>query len=49
LFAAAFFNRVIQSVVVGGWLLRDPRALRFCWLYPLRDLQGFAVWVASFM
>ena len=49
LFAAAFFNRVIQSVVVGGWLLRDPRALRFCWLYPLRDLQGFAVWIASFM
>jgi len=49
LFAAAFFNRVIQSVVVGGWLLRDPRALRLCWLYPLRDLQGFAVWVASFM
>ncbi len=49
LFAAAFFNRVIQSVVVGGWLLRDPRALRLCWLYPLRDLQGFAVWIASFM
>ena len=49
LFAAAFFNRVVQSVIVGGWLLRDPRALRLCWLYPLRDLQGFAVWVASFM
>ena len=46
---AAFVNRVIQSVVVGGWLLRDPRALRLCWLYPLRDLQGFAVWIASFM
>jgi ceramide glucosyltransferase len=49
LFAAAFFNRMIQSAVVGGWLLRDPRALRLCWLYPLRDLQGFAVWIASFM
>ena len=49
LFAAAFFNRIIQSVGVGSWLLRDPRALRLCWLYPLRDLQGFAVWVASFL
>jgi ceramide glucosyltransferase len=46
--AAAFLNRVIQSLVVGWWLLKDPRALRFCWLYPLRDLQGFGVWVASF-
>lgn len=46
---AVFLNRVIQSVVVGGWLLRDPRALRLCWLYPLRDLQGFAVWCASFL
>lgn len=46
---AAFLNRVIQSIVVGGWILRDPRALAFCWLYPLRDLQGFGVWVASFL
>ena len=46
---AAFLNRVIQSVVVGWWFLRDPRALRLCWLYPLRDLQGFAVWLASFL
>jgi len=49
LFGAAFVNRIIQSVVVGGWLLRDSRALRLCWLYPLRDLQGFAVWAASFL
>jgi ceramide glucosyltransferase len=46
---AAFANRVIQSLIVGWWLMKDPRALRFCWLYPLRDLQGFAVWVASFL
>jgi len=46
---AAFLNRVIQSVVVGWWFLSDPRALRLCWLYPLRDLQGFAVWLASFL
>jgi ceramide glucosyltransferase len=47
--AAAFANRVIQSLVVGWWLMKDQRALRFCWLYPLRDLQGFGVWVASFL
>jgi hypothetical protein len=40
---------VIQSLVVGWWLLKDSRALRYCWLYPLRDLQGFAVWIASFL
>jgi len=47
--AASFANRVIQSLVVGWWLMKDQRALRFCWLYPLRDLQGFGVWVASFL
>lgn len=47
--AAALANRMIQSVVVGWWLLRDRLALKFFWLYPLRDLQGFAVWVASFL
>jgi hypothetical protein len=30
-------------------LLRDPRALRLCWLYPLRDFQGFVVWAASYL
>ncbi|MBO0910327.1 MAG: glycosyltransferase [Acidobacteria bacterium] len=47
--AAAFLNRVIQSITVGWWLLGDRRALGFSWLYPLRDLEGFAVWVASFL
>ena len=40
---------MIQSLVIGWWLMKDRRALRFCWLYPLRDLQGFGVWVASFL
>jgi ceramide glucosyltransferase len=47
--AASVANRVIQSLVIGWWLMKDQRALRFCWLYPLRDLQGFGVWVASFL
>lgn len=49
LLAAALLNRIIQSLVVGWWLLKDSRSLKLCWLYPLRDLQGFAVWVASFL
>ena len=49
LMAIAFLNRVIQSVAVGWELLRDPRALRLCWLYPLRDFQGFVVWAASYL
>jgi hypothetical protein len=49
LLAIAFFNRVIQSVAVGWGLLRDSRALRLCWLYPLRDFQGFVVWAASYL
>jgi len=48
-FASAFLNRMIQAIAVGWAVLKDPRALRLCWLYPLRDLQGFAVWVASFL
>lgn len=49
LLAFSYLNRVTQSIFVGWWLLKDSRALRLCWLYPLRDLQGFLVWAASFM
>ena len=44
----AFLNRVIQCVAVGWGVIRDPRALTLCWLYPLRDFQGFLTWVGSF-
>ena len=47
-FAAAFFNRALLSVVVGWGAVRDARSLRDCWLYPLRDLLGFAFWLASY-
>ncbi len=49
LLLAAYFNRLVQCLVVGWGLLKDLRALRLCWLYPLRDLQGFLVWAASFL
>jgi ceramide glucosyltransferase len=48
LLLAAFVNRVSQSIVVGWGVIGDSRALRYCWLYPLRDLIGFYTWMASF-
>lgn len=48
LLAWAFLNRVLQSVAVGWGLLKDPRARQLCWSYPVRDLQGFFVWAASY-
>jgi len=48
LFALACVNRVVQSVVVGWGVARDPRAVGFSWLYPLRDLFGFVAWALSY-
>ncbi len=44
----AVLNRVLMAVVAGWQVVRDPQALRLCWLYPLRDLMGFGFWVCSF-
>ena len=49
LFAMAYLNRVIQCLAIGWNIIRDPRALRFCWVYPLRDLLGFFTWIGSFL
>lgn len=46
---AAILNRVLESVMVGWGVVRDPVALSRFWLYPIRDLLGFAVWVTSFV
>jgi ceramide glucosyltransferase len=48
LFAAAFINRALQSIIVGWGIARDPRALALCWLYPLRDLLGSFIWLGSY-
>jgi ceramide glucosyltransferase len=48
LFMLAWVNRMIQSVAIGWGVIRDPRALWLCWLYPLRDLFGFVAWVLSY-
>ncbi|MEO5936299.1 MAG: bacteriohopanetetrol glucosamine biosynthesis glycosyltransferase HpnI [Terriglobales bacterium] len=44
----AIANRMIQSIAIGGGVVKDPRAVRDAWLYPLRDLLGFAFWKASY-
>ena len=28
--------------------MRDPVALKQVWMFPLRDLLGFVVWIASY-
>lgn len=48
LFCSAVLNRVIQSIAVGRGLIGDRRALYFSWLYPIRDLVGWCLWVCSF-
>ncbi len=45
----AYLSRMLQAVAVGWGVIRDRRALRLCWLYPLRDLLGFFVWVTSYL
>ncbi len=48
LFAWAFLNRLVMSIAAGWSVARDPRSLRYCWLYPVRDFMGFCLWCASF-
>jgi len=42
LFVAAILNRMIESWTIGWGVVRDPVAFKRAWLYPLRDLLGFA-------
>jgi ceramide glucosyltransferase len=46
--AWAILNRTLLALVSGWLVVRDPRALRYCWLYAVRDLTGFCFWCASF-
>jgi ceramide glucosyltransferase len=45
----AVLNRMVLALVAGWGVVRDSKALRFCWLYPLRDLMGFGFWLCSFL
>jgi ceramide glucosyltransferase len=48
LLGMAILNRILMALLAGCTVVRDPQALRFCWLYPFRDLMGFGFWVCSF-
>jgi ceramide glucosyltransferase len=48
LLAAAFVNRIVQSIAIGWGVIGDRRALYLSWLYPVRDLVGFFTWMASY-
>jgi ceramide glucosyltransferase len=49
LLAVAVLNRLVEAWLVGWMVVRDPEVRRAPWLYPLRDLLGFAVWFASYL
>jgi len=49
LFGVAMLNRLAEAWLVGWMVVRDPQIRRAPWLYPLRDLLGFAVWFASYL
>lgn len=49
LFGIAVVNRLVEAWAVGWMVVRDPELRRAPWLYPLRDLLGFAVWFASYL
>jgi ceramide glucosyltransferase len=44
----SLLNRMLLAVFAGWWVVDDVRSLRYCWLYPVRDLIGFFTWCASF-
>jgi len=43
-----FFARVLQSALVGWCVVKDKEAVRLAWVYPLRDLIGSMLWIASY-
>jgi ceramide glucosyltransferase len=45
--AIALAVRMIAGVLVGAAILKDGGVWRRCWLIPLRDLFGFAVWAGG--
>jgi len=49
LLVIALGNRVIEDLVIGWDVTRDPCPRDASWLYLLRDLLGFFVWCASYV
>jgi ceramide glucosyltransferase len=48
LLAVALANRILQSVAAGYVVAGDRNALTRAWLYPVRDLLGACLWLASY-
>ena len=48
LLAASILNRALLALISGGMVVQDRVSVGYCWLYPVRDLMGFAFWCASF-
>jgi ceramide glucosyltransferase len=44
---AALAVRMAAGLAVGSGILSDPLVTRYFWMIPLRDLFGFAVWLAG--
>ena len=40
--------RALQSVLIGRYVVKDKEAVRLAALYPLRDLIGSILWMASY-
>jgi ceramide glucosyltransferase len=49
LLSIAVINRLLEAWLAGWTVVRDPQVRQAPWLYPLRDLLGFAVWFASYL
>jgi ceramide glucosyltransferase len=49
LLSIAIINRLIEALVVGWGVARDPVVRRAPWLIPIRDLLGFCVWTSSYL
>jgi len=48
LLACGLLNRSLLAVLAGGVAVGDRNAIRYFWLFPLRDLMGFSFWALSF-
>jgi hypothetical protein len=40
---------MIEAVAIGWGITRDRECLERPWLYPVRDMLGFCVWVACYL
>jgi len=48
LLAWAILSRLLLSIVVGNWVVRDRSWFNLMVLYPVRDLMGIFFWAASY-